>query len=89
MLDSMIKQEKGIVDDMPIYDDLTDIKPKYVVIKMYSVLSTKRYSKEIQYLEKFIFVVSSDQLSKKQSVKSTTNRFQGKERANGGRQHAS
>jgi len=28
MLDSMIKQEKGIVDDMPIYDDLTDIKPK-------------------------------------------------------------
>ena len=42
MLDSMIKQEKGIVDDMPIYDDLTDIKPKYVVIKMYLVLSTER-----------------------------------------------
>jgi len=28
MLDSMMKQEKGILDDVPIYDDLNDFKPK-------------------------------------------------------------
>jgi len=28
MLDSMMKQEKGILDDAPIYDDINDIKPK-------------------------------------------------------------